>query len=163
CFVDVGGEHLELARTGSFLRGFHERHGDGIGLLAGGTADNPDAERLVAALKELRKNLLLENVKSLRVPKKTRDADNYVRVKGVQFPGVASEVVGVVLQGVLLAQHHAPRDAPLDRSGFVEREIHRGMIAQEQQDLFEAILPQRLPLFSYPCWSVVICGGFLWP
>src|SRR5882672_8329250 len=52
CVVEVGGEHLELARAGSFLRSFGEGHGHRIRLLAGGTAEHPNAEWIVAALLE---------------------------------------------------------------------------------------------------------------
>ena len=139
--VEVGGEHLELAHAGRLLRRFHERHGDGIRLLAGGTAEHPDAERLVAALlEELGQNLALENVERFRVAEKTRHADEHVGVEGVEFLGVAPEEIGVVLQRVLLVQHHAPGDAPLDGGGFVEREIDAGMVAQEEQNFLEAVV-----------------------
>ena len=99
--VEVGGEYLELAQAGRFLRGFHERHGDGIRLLAGGTAEHPDADRLVAALlEELGKNHVLEHVERFRVAEKTRHADEHIGVEGVEFLGVASEEIGVVLQRV---------------------------------------------------------------
>ncbi len=89
--VEVSGEHLELARAGSIFRGFHKGHGKGIGLFAGGTAEHPSPERIVAApLEELGIDLALENVKRFRVAEKTGHADERVRVKGVEFLGIAS-------------------------------------------------------------------------
>jgi hypothetical protein len=83
------------------LRGFHEGHGNGIRLLAGGTAKHPDPKRFVAALlEELGKDLALENVESFRVAEKTRHANQRVREKGVEFFGVAPEEIGVVLQRI---------------------------------------------------------------
>src|SRR5438034_3610199 len=34
---------------------------------------------------------------------------------------------------------YPPSDAPLNGVGIIEREIHAGMIAQEQQDFFETV------------------------
>ena len=145
--IEVGGEHLELAQAGRVLRRFHERHGNGIRLLAGGTAEHPSAERFVAApLEKLGKDRALENVERFRVAEKTGHADERVGVEGVQLLGVAAEEMGVALQRVLLAQHHAPGDAPLDGGGFVEREIHAGMVAEEKQNLLEAVLRALGPL-----------------
>ena len=97
--VEVGGEHLEFARAGRFLRRFHERHGDGIGLLAGGTAEHPDAHRFVAALlEELGENFALEHVEHFGVAEKARHADEHVGVERIQFLVVASKKPGVVLQ-----------------------------------------------------------------
>jgi hypothetical protein len=88
------------------------------------------AERVVAALlKELGKNFAFENVESIRVAEKTRHADEYVGVKRVEFFGIAAEETGVALRRVLLVQHHAPGDAPLDGRRFVQREVHPAMVA----------------------------------
>ena len=135
--VEVGGEHLELARAGRLFRRFHERHGNGIGLLTGGTAEHPDADRIVAALlEELGKNFALQNVEGVRVAEKTRHADEHVGVQGVEFFGVASEEIGVGRRRRAFVQHHAPGDAPLDGGGFVEREIHPGMVDGAAEEFF---------------------------
>ena len=89
---------------------------------------------IAAPLEKLGKDRALENVERFRVAEKTGHADEHVGVEGVQFLGVAAEEMGVVLQRVLLVQHHAPGDAPLDSGGFVKREIHAGMVAQEKQN-----------------------------
>ena len=109
--------------------------------MAGGTAERPDAERIVAApLEELAKDLALENIESFRVAEKTRHADERVGIKGVEFFGVAAQEMGVVLQRVLLLiQHHAPGDAPLDGDGFVEAKIHAGMVAEEKKNFLELV------------------------
>src|SRR4030095_4985939 len=136
--VEVGRKHLELARARRFLDAFLECHGNGIGLLTGRTAEHPHAERFVTApLEELRKHFALEHVKSFRVAEETRYANEHIGVKGVQFLGVASKEMDVVLQRLLLVQHHAPGDAPLDGGGLVEREIHCAMVAEEKKKIFE--------------------------
>src|SRR5262249_55014761 len=110
-------------------------------LLAGGTAEYPDTKRVVAALlEELGKNLALENVESIRIAKKARHADEHVGVKRVKFFGVAAKESCIALQGVLLVQHHAPGDAPLDGRGLVQREIHPAMVAEEQQNFLKTVL-----------------------
>ena len=106
---------------------------------------------LVAALlEELGKDLALENVESVRVAEKTRHADENVGVEGVEFLGVAAKEICIVLQGVLFVQHHAPGDAALDGGGFVEGEIHAGMIAEKQKNFFETVLSRFcIPRLSF--------------
>src|ERR1051326_4518879 len=139
--IEVGGKHLELAQVGSFLRLFHERHRDGIRLLSGGTTENPNADRVVTALlQELGEAVALEKFKYFRVAEKTRHADEAVTIEGVEFFGVAPNKTGFVFQRVLLVQPHAASDAPLDGGGFIGRKIHPGMVAQQQEDFFIAIV-----------------------
>src|SRR4030095_16585492 len=77
-------------------------------------------------------------------------ADENVGVEGVEFLGVAAKETCIVLQGVLFVQHHAPGDAPLDGRGFVEGEIHAGMIAKEQENFFETVLSRLgVPRLSF--------------
>ena len=58
--VDVRGEKLKLARVASLPGEFHERHGNGIGFLAGRATRHPHAERFLARLQdEFGKDLLL--------------------------------------------------------------------------------------------------------
>src|SRR5262249_3323346 len=140
--VEIGRKHLKFApRARSILCRLHQRHRNGIRLLAGGTAQYPDADRLVTALLEdLGKDLALESVESVRGAEKTRNADENVGIECVEFLGVAAKESCITLQSVLFVQHHAPGDAPLDGVGFVEGEVHAGMIAKEQENVFETVL-----------------------
>src|SRR4029434_35591 len=97
--VEIGGKHLEFTHAGGIFRRFDERHRDRIRFLAGGTAEHPDADRVVAArLQQLGKDLALENLESTRAAEKTRHANENVGVKGVELFGVASKESRVVLQ-----------------------------------------------------------------
>jgi hypothetical protein len=100
-------------------------------------------------LKELRKNLALENVESFRVAKEARHADEHIGVKSIEFFGVATEELRAILKGVLLVQHHSPGNAPLDGCGFVEREIHAAMVAEEEQNLFESVVGLFTASFAF--------------
>jgi hypothetical protein len=138
--VEIGGEDLKRARVRRFVGRLRERHGDGVRLLARGTPEHPDAQRLVGSLlQEFWKDSLLEHVERVGVAKEARHADEDVRVEGVELLGVATQEPFVVLWRVLFAQHHAPEDASLDRAGLVEREIDTRMVAQQQQHLLEAV------------------------
>src|SRR5262249_60137976 len=113
-------KYLKFARSRSILCRLHQRHRNGIRLLAGGTAQHPDTDRPVAALLEdFGKDLALQDVESVRVAEKTRHADENVGVEGVEFLGVAAKESCIALQDLLFVQHHAPGDAPLDGVGFV--------------------------------------------
>lgn len=140
--IEVGGKDLEFASAGSVLRGFREGHGDGVGFLAGGTAEDPDADRFVTALlQELGEDVALEEVEGFRVAEKAGDADENVGVEGVAFFGVAAKERGVVVDGCQFVQHDPAVDAALDGGGFVEREIDAGMVAEQEDDFLEAVLP----------------------
>lgn len=86
---------------------------------------------------------MLERLEGFRVAEKTRDADQHVRVKRVEFLGIAPEKRGVVAQRALPVQHHAPGDAALDGARFVEGEIDPAMIAQQEQNFPEPVLLDR--------------------
>ena len=112
-----------------------------------GAAEHPDAERLVAALlQELRQDLALEHVERVRVAEETGHADQRVGVERVELLGVAAQELGVALERVVLGEHHAPADAALDGAGLVEREVHAGVVAEQEQDLLEPVLGRRRPL-----------------
>ena len=128
--VEVGGEDLEFSRARRFPRRFHERHGEGIGLLAGGAAEHPATDRIVPALRqELGQDIALEHIERLGVAKETRDADEHVGEERVEFLGIAPEKALVALQRVLLGENDAPGDAPLDGAGSVERKVDAAMVA----------------------------------
>jgi len=56
-------------------------------------------------LRSLGKNFALEQVKGFRVAEKARDADEAVRVEGIQFFVVIVQEPGVILDHVVLVQH----------------------------------------------------------
>ena len=139
--VEVGGEDLELAHPRGFLGRLHERHGDGVRLLAGGAAEHPAAQRIAGALLEqFGQDRALEHVEHFGIAEETRHTDQHVRVERVDLLGVAvvAQEPGVLRQRVVLGEDHAAADPPLDGSGLVEREVHPGMVTQEQEDFLVA-------------------------
>ena len=128
--VEIGGEDLDFSPTRRFPRRFHERHGEGIGLLAGRAAEHPATDRIVPALRqELGQDVSLEHIERLGVAEETRDADEHVGEERVEFSGVASKKARVALQRVLPGENDAPGDAPLDGAGSVERKVDAAMVA----------------------------------
>ena len=47
---------------------------------------------------------------------------------------------GILFERINLAQHHPPVNSPLQRRVFVLAEVHRGALAQNQQDFLERFL-----------------------
>ena len=71
--------------------------------------------RVVAALlKELGKNLALQNVERFRVAEEAGDRDEHVGEQRVELFDVAEQERRVVNEPVVLAEHHPPGDAPLN-------------------------------------------------
>src|SRR4029453_8402164 len=77
--VEIRGEHLQLTHPRRLVCGLDEGHGDRIRLLAGGTAEGPDAKRLVTTLAKKRgPDLTLEHLKCVRVAKEAGHADEHI-------------------------------------------------------------------------------------
>ena len=143
-FIEVGGEHLQVAPARRILGHLHERDGDGIRFLPAGTAQHPNANRFVVGLfQQVGQNLALKSLERFGVAEETRHADQHVGAKRIEFGGVASQKLGVVLDRVLLVDHQPPSNATLNRRGFVEREVHAGMIPQQRQRLRVAVFRRR--------------------
>ncbi len=139
--VEIGREHLERGHPGRLLGGLDKRHGDRIRLLARGTAGHPGAQRLVSALLQARgPDRALQHVERVRVTKETGHADERVDIEGAELLDIAAQEPGVLLRCVVAVEPHPPGDTPPDRAGFVEREIHPGMVAEQAQNRFETVL-----------------------
>ena len=74
--VEVGGEDLDIQRLGVPLHVLGQQDGQGIGLLAGRAAGNPDAHRIVADLRfqQFRQGLF-QGRKGVLIAEKGRDAN----------------------------------------------------------------------------------------
>ena len=124
-----------------------EGHRQRIGLLAGRAAEHPDAQRIVRAAgpcSRRGKTLLLQRLEGLRVAEEAGDADQDVLVQRLELGRVvAAGTATYSLQVVELLQHHAARDAAVERVELVVGEIDAGGAMQQLQDLGELRLARR--------------------
>ena len=90
-----------------------EQDGDGIGLLAGGTAGHPDPNRPACGLvgKKARDDLCLEGFEGLRVAEEAGDADQQVTKEGIYLRRVSLQVAKILVRPLDLVDGHAPLDA----------------------------------------------------
>ena len=87
-------------------------------------------------------DLLRQEIEHLRVAEEAGDVDEQVLGEKVELAGVAAQHVEIAVHVVGLDRRHrhAPLDAALQRAGLVEREIMRGLGAQQIDDLGQPIL-----------------------
>ena len=93
--VDVAGEDLQFdvaLRDADLLA---KQHGEGIGLLAGTAAGDPDSQRSIQIMiaHEVGNDALLEKIENRRVAKEPRDVDQQVAGELIAFVGVAKQEV----------------------------------------------------------------------
>ena len=142
--VQVGRKHLQLACVRRIFGNLHKRHRDRVGLLAGRAAQHPGPHRLFARHRLQRgQHLVLNQVEGLGVAEEAGDADQRVGVQRVQLLGaavvVSAQRLRVLRRALVLAQHHAARDAALDGARLVEREVDPAVLAQQGEDGPEGI------------------------
>jgi hypothetical protein len=99
-FADIAGEDLNRCRSRSIPQTLKQANGDGIGLLAGRAARNPDANGIAGRLsrQDLRKNLISQRAKNVGFPKEAGDMNQKIPIEGVQLFAVALEVLQVLAQ-----------------------------------------------------------------
>ena len=75
--VDIGGKNLDADMLFEPFRALAQDNRDGIGFFAAGTAGNPGADNIIFgfACQNLQQGLLLQGLKSIRIPEKIGDPD----------------------------------------------------------------------------------------
>ena len=139
--VDVGGEHLHPETLLQRLQMLLKQDGDGIGLLAGGTARHPDPYQCARglAVKEAWDDLFLERLERLRVAEEMGDADQEVAKEGLRFGRVLLQVAYVPVQPLDLVDGHAPLDAAAYGVFLVLGKVVTRLGAQQDEDLFQRV------------------------
>ncbi len=114
--VQIGGKDLQRCLRRGLRGKFQPGHRDGIGLLAGGTAQRPDARRVFRPVfYEAGENLPLEHLEYFRIPEEARHVDQDILVKRLGLGRMFPQIGRVSGEARSLVQHHAPQDAPPDR------------------------------------------------
>ena len=108
-------------------------HGDGIGFLAAGTADDPDADGFAAGvlLEEGGEDFLFEHIKGFGVAEEAGDADEQVGVEIIEFAGIAFEKLGVGVEGIVACEEHAAVEAAANGAGFIEGKVDAAVLAKD--------------------------------
>ena len=85
--IQVCGEHLKTETLVQFLRAFPQQNREGVGLLSGRAARNPDAHGgiLGPRLEQIQERSLGQHGKGRGIPKETGDADQQFLEQEIQF------------------------------------------------------------------------------
>ena len=126
--ADIGGEDFERNPHDRGFQKFHQAHGDGIGLLAGGAPRHPDPDRLrgPSILYQGGEHLLLQFLEDRGFPEECRDGDETALAQCAGFLAIPFDLPAVVFQGFEPPEGHAPLDAPRQGAVLVVCEVHSG-------------------------------------
>jgi hypothetical protein len=140
--VDVGREDLQVEPAAERLDLLVEEDGDGEGLLAGGAARDPDAERVVDARGAHQRgdHLARELLEALRVAEELGHPDEHLLVERAHLARRAAEEREVVLQRRGLGDVHPPLEAADDGPGLVVGEVDPGLAQHHAQHRGHALL-----------------------
>ena len=144
--IDVAGEDLQfdLALRGVDL--LAQKHGEGIGLLAGTATGDPDSQRPIQRViaHEVGNNALGQKIENGGIAKEARDIDQQIPGELIAFVGVAKQEIEIPGGGLDRRHRHPALDAPLERAVLVKRKVVNRLRAQEIDDLRQQILYRLL-------------------
>ena len=134
--AQVRGEDLHRCFARPVAHGFCQHDRNRIGLLAGGTARHPYAQRILPGLTfdQLWNDPAFENPECLRLTEKARDMNQDILIQGIQFGRVPPEKLDVFADTADFFEQHAPGDAPVYGAGLVVGEIRARGVANQQKD-----------------------------
>ena len=140
--VNIGGEHLHLVVLSESLQVFLEKDGEGICLLAGGTAGRPDADHRTCrlTLKNSGHDLLLEGLEGLRIPEEIGHADQQIAKQRLDLRRVLLQIIDIHLHRFYLKNGHAAGNAAVDGIELVLGKVVTGLTAQQDKDLPQGVL-----------------------
>src|SRR6266446_1414532 len=135
-FVYVGGEDLHLGRRLDPVHVLAQKDRDRVGLLAGGTADYPDAYLIsrVLALEQLCDDRGLEQAKGRIIAEEIGDPDQQVPQQRPDLVRVLLQLLDILLEPRRLNHLHPALYAALKRAVLVFAEIVPGMRLQQPID-----------------------------
>ena len=134
--VDVGGEDLDFDSLLQPLHLFAKKHGQRIGLFAGGTAWYPGPDRvfLSPVLKDFTDYLLLECLERRGIAKEAGHADEQLAEKILDFPGVLLKPGNITGCGTDSQDLHSPADTAYERARLVMLEVMFGFPFEDLAD-----------------------------
>src|ERR1700730_1023617 len=135
-FVDVGGEDLHLGRRLQAVHVLAQKDRDRIGLLAGGTADYPDADLISRALafEQLWYDRGFEHLKGRIIAEEIGDPDQEVPQKRRDLVRVLLQLLDILLEPHSLNHLHPTLYAALKGAVLVFAEIVPGSRLQQPID-----------------------------
>ena len=119
-----------------------QQDGEGIGLLAGGAAGAPDANRRARQLilKQLRDDLFLKRLEGLGITEEIGHADQQVTKQRLHLCWRLLQKPDVTFQHIDLVNRHPPFDATIDGAGLVLGKVMGGLGTQQDEYLFQRAL-----------------------
>ena len=120
-------------------RGFEEDDGDGVGLLSGRAAGNPDADRLLLRFQKDGNHDTAQGVERFDIAEEGRDGDEQVGEERGDFLDVLAEIDEIVGEFCDTAELHPPGQSAHDGGALVAREVVSGARAQIAQDGYDGV------------------------
>src|SRR6185437_16555734 len=127
--------------TSKQLQTFIKQDRERIRLLSGSASRDPDSDFIARTFgrEQLRKDIPLQAIERFAVAKESRNADQKIAIQRIQFAGVASQAIDVIVQVQRLIERQPPLDPPRDGIGLVVRKIDAVLVAQELKYCVDAI------------------------
>ena len=140
--IQIGREDLYRPDAPHVRHEFRNHDTERIGFFSRRAPDDPHAEGIArrALLRELRKQPGVEQLKRLRITEKRRDVDENILKQRFHLRRRVTQVFDVSTQRIDLVQHHATRDAAVQRRHLVVLEIDSHRLMQQVQH------PRELPV-----------------
>src|SRR5204863_8914581 len=113
--------------------------GERVNLFARRASRHPDAQVVLgsAVLDERRKDDALERIETRGLTKERGDADQQILIERLDGGAVFPQEVAVAAKAVVVAEEHAPQDAPLDGGPFEVAEVDRMAALQQLENAIE--------------------------
>ena len=133
--VDVAGEHGEAGPQPGGAHFRIDQHRDGVGLLAGRAAGDPDAQLLSVGGRDHRADrLFAQGLEHLGVAEEPRHVDQELVQQRLAFVGMALQMAQIVARAGNVEDLQPPADAPHQRRHLVAREIVPAPVQQVLAD-----------------------------
>ena len=126
---------------------FEQQHGEGVSLLAGGAAGDPDAQGRVGILRldERGDDFRLQSLEGVRVAEEPGHADQQIAGELLDLLGMFAQVGEVFRDVVEVAQSHAPFEPPREHFLAIAAKIELRAGTQESQQLVQMVRGFRRP------------------
>jgi hypothetical protein len=123
--IDVARENLQFDLALRFIDLLAQQHGEGVGLLAGTAAGDPDSQRPIQRMitHEAGNDVAGKKIEDRRIAEETRHIDQHIRGKLIEFDRIPTEEFEISFGGLGRRHRHPALGTALECSVLVEREI----------------------------------------
>ncbi len=146
--VDIRGENVHRSSAAGVVEELSDGDGHRVCFLAGRTAGNPHADRLVrcAVAHELGQNAPLQLLERFRFAEESGYADNEVPKEKIHLPWRVSQIANVVLECIYLVNVEPPLQPSLNGRLLVCGEVVADLLTEDDKDLVHLFVELFLDL-----------------